>query len=711
MKTSYLSFDSFVIRTPLFPFNSDDEYADIKSDVFREAIFLASPELYEGNNSSDEKKKEKFELSLMKYYQRARSRCTPFGLFAGCSVGTLDNETDVRLYPILQYQRCTRLDMQYLCALIQRIEKLPEVRRQITYYPNDSIYKIGGKYRYIEYHYQQAQRLHEVVSLEIDDPLEIILATAHRGTTMQNLIQTLVAEGFGREDAESYLNEIIDAQVLKSDLDPSVVGEDVLGTLIRKLSLLKNIKVLGILQRIQSILSDLDSQPVGSTIPLYPKITELIKKTDTGFEAKFLFQTDMFKPTYTAKVSKTTVERLSGLINFLSRITAPRDIPALSDFMSAFQERYGEQEVPLAEALDRELGIGYATENGNNGDVSPLLKGLNIPGRVDYYTVIRQSPLDKVLLRKFIECINTRKDTVQLSDDDFEGFSFEHHLPDTFTVMCSVINQTQLYVSNIGGSCGANLLSRFSHSDKKIAKLVEKITEFEQKCNPDVIYAEISHLPESRIGNIVSRPVLRNYTLHYLSNCSHDETDISITDLMLSIRKARLYLRSKKYNKEVFPRLTCAHNYSLSPIPVYRFLSDIQFQGKTGGFRCGWNAPLTEMDYLPRIQYKDIIIARQQWKVSSHEVEGFESLSDDDLIKNIQSLMEKRRMPSRVVVPDADNELYLDLSKIKCIRLFLSLISKRKQLVLEEFLFQPDSAVVCQENNKFTNEMIFVFHK
>ncbi len=38
--------------------------------------------------------------------------------------------------------------MQYLCALIQEIERDPNVREQLVYYPNDSLYEIGGKYRY-----------------------------------------------------------------------------------------------------------------------------------------------------------------------------------------------------------------------------------------------------------------------------------------------------------------------------------------------------------------------------------------------------------------------------------------------------------------------------------------------------------------------------------------------------------------------------------
>ena len=709
MKPTFTPFPDFVFRTPLFPLDAPAEDTTL-SPEFREALYLASPELYEGCVSKDRKKQTKFERSVLKYRHRAMTRCTPFGLFAGCSTGKIANSTLIELPATTDNKRRTRLDMQYLCALIQEIERDPNVREQLVYYPNDSLYEIGGKYRYVEYHYKKSQRQHTVASLEIDEALATLLNTAADGATIEQLVQALVDDEITTEQAHEYVIETIASQVLKSELDPCVVGEDVLDTLIDKLSRLQNVPLLQPLRQIQELLNRIDAQPVGTTLPLYDEILSIVKNIGVGYEPKYLFQTDMFKPVHRAQVDEKTVSRIVRLIDFLAKITPPNEHPTLQNFIQAFQSRYEEAEVPLAVALDGELGLGYPVSSGS-GDVNPLINDLVFPGRYSNTVTVTQTPADRILFEKYIE--NARKEghVVLLEDKDFEKLDYKHQFPDTIAVMCSLLDNDLINIKSVGGVCAANLLGRFCHIDESIMALVKEIADFEQRQTPDVIFAEISHLPESRIGNIASRPVFREHTLHYLSNYEHDGTDIPISDLMLSIRQGRLFLRSKKYDKEVVPRLTCAHNYSMSPIPIYRFLCDLQHQRITGGLSCGWSGLLATYDYLPRIQYKNIILSRELWRIKQEEVEGMDKLSDSELSVRFRELLQKRQMPTEVVIPDSDNELYLNLEDTQCQRLLLEEIAKRKQIVLEEFLFRNDSGIVRRGKDRFTNEVIFAFHK
>ena len=99
MKSQYLLFDQYVLRTPLFSFSffknltqeteiSDEKLKKICSDeIVLEALFLASPTFYFevkkwlNGEIRENLKVKKIKLSVLKYLSRMSSRCTPFGLF------------------------------------------------------------------------------------------------------------------------------------------------------------------------------------------------------------------------------------------------------------------------------------------------------------------------------------------------------------------------------------------------------------------------------------------------------------------------------------------------------------------------------------------------------------------------------------------------------------------------------------------------------
>ena len=169
----YDNFDNFVLRTPLLPLNffqkltaqdtvSQDQIKEVfKNPVVSEAIFLASPSLYfEALKWAEdpEKDNQKLAYSILKYISRMSSRCTPFGLFAGCALGTISkdpdhNEKELELNKPEENKRHTRLDMNYLVALSQDLIRSENIKKQLLFYPNTSIYKTVNQLRYVEYKY------------------------------------------------------------------------------------------------------------------------------------------------------------------------------------------------------------------------------------------------------------------------------------------------------------------------------------------------------------------------------------------------------------------------------------------------------------------------------------------------------------------------------------------------------------------------------
>lgn len=195
----YNHFPNFVLRTPLYPLNfimtltskktiSDQDYKNIlKQKIVQEALFLASPPLYYelqkwlNDEQMDKKKEEKLKYSFLKYLSRMSSRCTPFGLFAGCAVGDFGEKTNLVLDNPKNNDRHTRLDMNYLVALSQNLAKDEIIKEHLLFFPNTSIYKAGDKLRYIEYEYINSQRQHHIVAVNNSSYLNIVFQAASNG--------------------------------------------------------------------------------------------------------------------------------------------------------------------------------------------------------------------------------------------------------------------------------------------------------------------------------------------------------------------------------------------------------------------------------------------------------------------------------------------------------------------------------------------------
>jgi len=219
-KKYYSQFNNFIFRTPTFPFGfikcfTDDinvsykYFREMLSDnIVKEAIFLASPTLYEElmqlgeDNNKDLKYIQDLRISLSKYLLRMSSRCTPFGLFAGFSLGTFGDKDDIRLKNISEYRSHTRFDMNYLVALSLDLLKNPVIRNKIRFYPNSSINRVEDKIRYVEYRYVKSERTHNIIAVDNSIYLEKILKLAERGSTIQQLSSSIVDEEILYENAE-----------------------------------------------------------------------------------------------------------------------------------------------------------------------------------------------------------------------------------------------------------------------------------------------------------------------------------------------------------------------------------------------------------------------------------------------------------------------------------------------------------------------------
>lgn len=687
--------------------------------VISEAIYLASPELHtqlikwSKGEIKDLKKSNRLRSVLLKYITRMATRCTPFGLFAALGTGTLSKETDIELESFQKFEKQTQFDMEFLVAFANSIVNRPHIRDQLLFFPNSSLYSIGNRFRYVEYKFKNKHREYTLESVTRSVYLEDLLKTAKHGVTINSLIKQLESQDIEKNEARDFINELIDNQILISELEPTITGKDFLLVLEKKLtSLSKVTQELTTIVKLRSFLSELDRQ-IGNPIEDYLPLINYVSKIKVPFEPKYLLQTDSFAKYKTNTLSYTDVKRIKQAIAFFNKITKQNEMGLLQKFKTEFIKRFEHQKMPLLQVLDVETGIGYG-QNPTNLKATPFLDDIAYFGEGTGDATIDQTPLFTVLQKKLSAALTENKEVIELTEEDFLYAHYNWtNTADTISAMIEVVSvkgKEKLVVNNYIEHA-SRLLGRFGHGDIALKNLLDDITVKEAAMNPDSILAEIVHLPEARTGNILRRPTLRAYEIPYLGKSNLPlEQQIPLEDILISIEDNVVFLYSKSLNKRVLPRLSNAHNYGNSSIPVYQFLCELQYQEQQGG-GFDWPPAFVVHQYLPRVTYKDCIFTRARWNINKTDIADLLNHVDNkkETMLAITSWRKKFALPDQVQLVDADNTLVIHLKNYTSVCMFIETIRNKSSFVLEEFL-APEISQEGKIKNHFCKQIILSFY-
>jgi thiopeptide-type bacteriocin biosynthesis protein len=725
--TNYNYHPNFIFRTPQLPLNPKGLSVTALFDFtqrafFKEAIYIASPVLYDelvkwhNNELTDEKELEKLITSLYKYYTRMQSRCTPYGLFAACGSGSWKDENRISLSD--KEKRHTRLDMNYLCALAQQLNTHPVLLPRLRFYPNNSAYIVGETMRYVEYSYVNNRRVHQITGVHFSIYLDKVLKQAEAGARIKDLAALLISEEITEAEAEEFIKELIGSQLLVSELEPAVTGNEFSYQLIDSLKKINEEHhpeiehIIQLLEKTQEEINALDTNE-SNPATVYRSIYEELKTLGTTIEENQLFQTDLYRNVTEASLDTSIQKGLSAAITFLDKFSPGGENGNLKKFKENFYNQYENAELPLLHVLDTETGIGYTGKD--SAGVNKLLDDLFIPGKPASSYDIKWNKQQEILQSRLLTATQENLYTVEFTDEDVkDSTNGSATLPDSLPIMFRVVDAEKIYLQSCGGSSAANLLGRFAHGDEKIHDIIRTITTHEQEVNSGKILAEIVHLPESRIGNILLRPVLRTYEIPYLGKSALPvDQQIQLQDLLVSVQNNRIVLRSKKLNKEIIPRLSTAHNYSFNALPVYQFLCDLQTQNfEKSGLGFNWGSLTSSYKFLPRAVYKNVILERAKWQLSKADAEILLKEKNPTYKEDIAAWRKQLNMPAKVVLADGDNELLINFEDERSIKMLVSSIKKRDRFVLEEFLFDDDGLVVKDKSgNGFVNECIAILLK
>ena len=687
-----------------------------------EAIFLASPDLVNAIpfwiKAPDSEKGSRCERSLMKYFSRMCGRSTPFGLFAGCSVGSLGSSTSLRVEGRDRYRRHTRLDMDYLCSLAEALAGQEGVRDELAYRPNSSLYRSGDRVLFVKANMNRKTRSYQLVAATSTPYLLDTIRRAKRGASLHQLAAELVDAEITHDEAHNYLLDLVASQILLPDIQPRVTGEEPVFSMIDQLkSVPGGERASSILAAASRLLAEIDSNGLGQGIEPYIKVAEGLRELPCEVELSRLFQVDLFKPSSSATLGPEIIREAGKAVDLLRGLPMRGSSESLIRFQEAFLARYESREVPLTEALDEDSGIGFASISAVSAESSPLLEGIVFPGEPGQISS-EWSPFHSFLLQKVQE--SGGSDILNIAPEAFKPFESKDPfpLPKTFSVVCRVASKSsaelavgnfKLSVSSVSGPSGATLLGRFCHGDPVLEGHVRDLINSEKGDHPDSVLAEIVHLPEGRIGNVILRPTLREYEIPFLGQSgAAEDQQIPITDLMVSVRGGRIVLRSQRLEKEVLPRLTNAHNYTFRSLGTYRFLCLLQHQGAAGGLGWHWG-PLDALPFLPRVEVGRLVLAKARWRIERAEVNGMIKGVEEDRDPELNAWMTLRRLPRFCLLVDGDNKLPVDFENPLSVDALLDLVKSRERFTLEEMFPGPDELLAEGPEGKFVHELVIPF--
>ncbi|MBS1588151.1 MAG: lantibiotic dehydratase [Bacteroidetes bacterium] len=710
---------SILFRTPLLPLSYvSKEYFSHSSPLFQIGIYLSSKPLYHELQKIEylaEAKKIKLNRSLAKYQLRACTRPTPFASFAGLTTGTVSNVgSELILKNTSAHKLKLRLDNEVISKMVSSLLAEPKIATQLQYTTNNSLYPVADGYRYAEYQLQKGIRKYHLSNINQTPYLSALLATARQPTTYTTLLEILQKETKAEaEDANDYLQELINAQILISSLEPSITGNDALTDLIGKIEQLQHTeaiceallniqRLVGVKQATVAHLQQIDEALTASG--LCPKLP------DTTLQA------DLFLNSNSTHLNGTLVAAIIKQAEALFVLARTSKHPDLEDFKANFVQRYEDQMMPLAQALDADLGIGYGSVKDELAAGTPLIDELPVSSRGTDPSMTITS-LNAFAQSKYEQWLQEKAESIEITDEDLEPFvkvAKDYRFPDSMALMGSLLKKNgqlneQYFLfdlSNLGGPSAGNLLGRFAYGDDKILSLTRALLAEEESLQPDVIFAEIAHQPQARIGNILMRPILRQYEIPYVGlSGAVKECQIKLEDLWVKVQGNEITLWSKQHNKRIIPRLTTAHNYSYQSLPVYKFLCDLQHQGLSMPALWDWGV-LDSMKHLPRVVYKNIVLRKALWTIAEKDLKDLPK-DKNATHEFVSNWYKQKNLPQRVVYTEGDNELLIDFNEQMGRALFLNYLKKYKQIRLEEFLFTEENAVVHNEQGEpFTNEII-----
>ncbi len=710
-------------------------------------------------------------LVLYDYASRLRSRATPFGLCSAVTLSRLGQAGDFSGVPWPQWQRIVRADHLWVVSLQRTLQSEPGIRHSLRYALSASAWEHDHFVRFVSTRIEKGGVTFFGARLPLKPPLRTVLdAFEHAPQKMQSLTllnaRLVEAHGVDAGTAARFLDKLIEAQVLVSELEPPVTGPDALDHLITVLAgLARSPAAHDQVPVAHAALARLEALKVRckavaeATADALPAELDGLRSLDQDRGPAREAARESFKPPKVpiqvdcvaprprlrqrpdtgvtgAALPPQAATQVVQAVALLHRLGLSSPEPAeLASFRQSFAQRYESASVPFLEAIDSELGIGSPLTAGHPATAQhPWLEALPFSFGGAGATKAAVAALPAPLLYRLGACLQSPGTELVLDESDpavQEALRAQAEqedapsLPAAFGAMVTVLasgpdalsrGDYALHLHHASGPGSAKLLGRFAHGAPEIYDHVTEQLRAEEAADPDAAFAEIVHIGQPGHGNVSKRPVLGRLELCVYSRSGAPQSrQVALHEVDLKVRGKGLELWWRPHNIRLVPRLTSAHAYHSPQCDVaYRMLCLLQ-QQESAMPAWRWGA-LTALPYLPRVRTGQVILSPARWRLDSHHIATLRQLQPEKataeaVLTFVTSLRTDLGLPRWVEAGVADRLLTFDLDSPIARRALLRTLIRTGEQTVRERLASPGHQPFYVAGKPHHHEAIFSFVK
>ncbi|MDX3241732.1 lantibiotic dehydratase [Streptomyces sp. ME18-1-4] len=559
-------------------------------------------------------------LSALRYLLRARTRATPFGLFAGVAAARIGSAPALRVGA--GHQASARPDAAWTTALIDRVEAHSGLRPHLKLVTSSLVFERDG-YVVIE-HRPRVTRdgASEHVQIRVTGPVRTALDDARTPILWSDLAARLSTSFPTAPLAaiEKLLAGLVRQRFLITSLRPAMLATDPLATLRTH------------------------TQHLASA-----ETAEWYEAPKTALDLRVDW--DLVVPETVAKEAAAAAKALTRL--------APRAaLAGWPEWHSRFLERYGPRAVvPVVDVVDV---LGYPS------------------GYLGSTTALAPSPLpdrDGRLIKLAHSAGMQRRLQVELDDAALEELANtdpDHCVQpstevtvriDAASVPALQKGEFSLHVVGVARSAGTTTGRFLALLDDEDRRRMTKVYSALPGVHQGALLAQISSTPLSAPAENVARAPKVTDLVISLGDYHESETSlIPITDLAVTADAERLHLVSLSRRRPVHTLLLNAVDLGYHTHPLARFLAEapVALAVPCTGFM--WGTAASNLPFLPALRYGRTILSPARWLLASDDLPA----APAPWPQWDEALTQWRRdvqLPERVYLSEADQCMALDLTE------------------------------------------------